>query len=280
MYTMCREAGINFFDTAWVYNGGKSEELLEKFSAHERDAVFIATKCAQQDGGGHADRATILSHVEDSRKRLKTDCFDMLYLHMWDNNTPLEETYDTLAELHQQGRFRYLGVSNYAAWQVMKAKRVAEERGLTIDAFQPMYNLVKRQVEVEILPMAQSEGIAIFPYSPMGGGLLSGKYAAGETGRIAIDKMYNARYAQSWMHDCAANLAKLGEEVGVSSAMLAVAWVARNPAVTAPIISGRTPEQLQASLDAIGFEMDDALYERVSALSPRPAPATDRLEEA
>jgi len=171
-------------------------------------------------------------------------------------------------------------VSNYAAWQVMKAQAVAEKLGTRIAMFQPMYNLVKRQVEVEILPMGLSENIAIVPYSPLGGGLLTGKYAGGAGGRLADDKMYNARYGQRWMYDTAAALADLGRELGVSPATLAVAWAARHPGVTAPIISARNAEQLQPSLDALTFAMDDALYARISALSPTPAPATDRLEEA
>jgi aryl-alcohol dehydrogenase-like predicted oxidoreductase len=208
------------------------------------------------------------------------DSVDLLYIHMWNDKTPLEETFETLAGLVEAGKTRFIGVSNYAAWQVVKAQQVARSFGIEIAALQPMYNLVKRQAEVEIMPMARSEGVSVFPYSPLGGGLLTGKYAAGETGRLNVDKMYTDRYAPKWMHDTAADLANLAREEGTDAATLAVAWVARNPGVTAPIISARSAGQLAPSLAAMHYEMTDALYDRISELSPKPAPATDRLEEA
>jgi len=275
MYDACRAAGINFFDTAFAYTGGKSETILGEFAAAERDAVFIATKCASAGG---ATKANIHAQFDESRKRLDMDAVDLLYIHMWDDDTPLEETFETLAGLVESGKTRYIGVSNFAAWQVMKAENIAKSFGIEIAMLQPMYNLVKRQVEVEILPMAMSEGFAVCPYSPLGGGLLSGKYAAGNTGRLSTDKMYKARYASEWMFDTAADLSGIAKDVGISAATLAVAWVARNPAITAPIISARSEQQLQASLDAISFDMPDDLFERITALSPTPAPATDRSE--
>ena len=277
MFDACRAAGINFFDTAHAYTNGDSERFLGRFAAPERDKLIIATKAGFEGGYGAANlRATFAECLE----RLQMDRVEILYLHRWDPDTPLEETFEVIAELQKAGKFDHIGVSNYAAWQVMKAQAVAEKLGTRIAMFQPMYNLVKRQVEVEILPMGLSENIAIVPYSPLGGGLLTGKYAGGAGGRLADDKMYNARYGQRWMYDTAAALADLGRELGVSPATLAVAWAARHPGVTAPIISARNAEQLQPSLDALTFAMDDALYARISALSPTPAPATDRLEEA
>jgi aryl-alcohol dehydrogenase-like predicted oxidoreductase len=157
---------------------------------------------------------------------------------------------------------------------------VARSLGVGIAMIQPMYNLVKRQVEVEILPMALSEGFAVVPYSPLGGGLLSGKYAAGDTGRLTTDKMYATRYGVDWMHRAATDLAALAAEVGQHPATLAVAWAARHPGVTAPIISARSVPQLQPSLAALDYKIDDALYARLRALAPEPPPATDRLEEA
>ena len=145
---------------------------------------------------------------------------------------------------------------------------------------QPMYNLVKRTAEVELLPMAESEGFAVCPYSPLGGGLLTGKYARGEGGRIRDDKMYSQRYGADWMFDAAEGLNGIAAETGVHAATLAVAWVARNPGVWGPIVSGRSAEQLGPSLKAIGFDMDDALYARLSALSPAPPRYNDRSEEA
>jgi len=277
MYDACRAAGITFFDTAHVYNKGASETLLGEFAGPERDKLVIATKCGMEGGCGAAN---IARQFDESRQRLGMDHVDILYLHRWDGEVALEESFGALAELKQAGKISHVGVSNYAAWQVMKAARVAAGFDLTISILQPMYNLVKRQAEVEILPMAASEGFHVAPYSPLGGGLLTGKYAAGQGGRLLEDANYKARYGVAWMHDAAAELAKIGQELGVSPATLAVAWAARHPAVTGPILSARTVEQLRPSLAAIDYDMSDALYARITALTPTPAPATDRLEEA
>ncbi len=276
MYVACREAGINFFDTAYGYTGGASEEILGRLVAPERDAVFVATKCAYA-GAAPAD---IHAQVAESRRRMGIEVIDLLYLHRWDDTVPLEETLEALAGYASSGEVRYFGVSNFASWQVMKARRIAQDLGFDITALQPMYNLVKRQVEVEVLPMALSEGFAVCPYSPLGGGLLTGKYVGGGTGRLVEDERYAARYAPGWMGEAAAGLVTIADELGLSPATLAVAWVARHPGVWGPIISARSAEQLRPSLDAVTFEMGDALYERISALSPTPPPATDRLEEA
>lgn len=277
LYEASRAAGLNFFDTAYVYTNGLSEQFLGEFAAAERDGLIIATKCASVGG---STASNIRSQLDESRKRLKMDMIDVFYLHQWDNDTPLEETFSTLAELHSDGLFRYLGVSNFSAWQTMKAANVAERNGIHIDILQPMYNLVKRQVEVEILPMALSEGFNVAPYSPLGGGLLTGKYSSGQKGRITDDSMYKARYGTDWMHETASRLSGIAANLGVSPATLAVAWVARNPSVTHPIISARSVQQLAPSLDAISYTLSDDLYDLISAASRTPAPATDRSEEA
>lgn len=277
MYDACRSAGINFFDTAHLYTGGVSEEFLGAFAASERDDLYIATK-AGYTGGSTA--SNIFNTFDISRKRLGMDMVDALYLHRWDDNTPLEETFEALATLQADGKIRHIGVSNFAAWQVMKAQAVAQKLGTKIDMFQPMYSLVKRQAEVEILPMAEAEGIAIVPYSPLGGGLLTGKYSTGAQGRLSTDERYAARYGQEWMYQTAADLAALAEETGHAPASLAVAWAARHSGVTAPIISARNVEQLAPSLAALEISLSDEDYARIAALSPTPAPATDRLEEA
>lgn len=280
MYDSSRAAGLNFFDTAYAYTEGRSEQLLGEFAKSERDELIIATKCASVGGAGAAN---IRAQLEESRKRLGMDMVDVFYLHQWDGETSLDETFSALAELREAGLFRYIGVSNYSAWQVMKAACIAEKLGIKIDILQPMYNLVKRQVEVEILPMAISEGFHVAPYSPLGGGLLTGKYsagAAGDGGRILDDKAYNKRYGVAWMHETAGSLSNLAAEVGVSAITLAVAWVARHAGVAHPIISARSEEQLQPSLAAIDYTLSDDLYQKITALSRQPAPATDRLEEA
>lgn len=277
MFDAARARGITFFDTAHVYTDGASETLLGEFAAPERERLIIATKAAY---GGGAGRRNILDSLETSRARLRMDVIDVLYLHRWDGETPLEESFETLAEVQQAGTVRHIAVSNFAAWQVVKAQGVAATFGTRIDMIQPMYSLVKRQAEVEILPMAADLGIAVAPYSPLGGGLLSGKYAAGETGRLTEDDRYAARYGQAWMHAAARALSEVAAEVGQHPATLAVAWAMAHPGVTAPIISARSLAQLGPSLDALDLTLDADLLARLTALSPTPAPATDRLEEA
>lgn len=276
MYDACRAAGLNFFDTAYVYNEGRAEEMLGRFAAPEREKLVIATKTGMAEG---CAPEVIKREFDESQKRLNMDFVDILYLHKFDPETPLQASLEAVAALKQQGRIGHLGLSNFAAWQVMKAAQIGAALDLPVTILQPMYNLVKRQAEVELLPMALSEGIHVAPYSPLGGGLLTGKYAAGGAGRLAEDARYKARYGQDWMHRAAADLATLAAEVGVNAATLAVAWAARHPAVLGPILSARNTEQLAPSLAAMSFDMDDALYTRISALSPTPPLATDRLEE-
>ena len=276
MYDAARAAGINHFDTAVGYTDGNSEKLLGPMVAAERDDIYLATKVAYFGGAG---RANVLGMFDDCRRQLGMDSVDLLYLHRFDADTSLEITFEVMAELQSQGAIRHIGVSNYAAWQVMKAQAVCAKLGTRIDVIQPMYSLVKRQAEVEIFPMALDQDIKVVPYSPLGGGLLTGKYAKGETGRLTEDERYKARYDVAWMHDCAVRLSEIAAEQGVSPATFAVAWAARHAARPAPIISARSVAQLEPSLAAEDFTMDDALYAQIMALSQTPPPATDRLEE-
>ncbi|PUB18582.1 aldo/keto reductase [Yoonia sediminilitoris] len=276
MFDSARAAGITHFDTAVGYCEGASETLLGQMIKQDRDDLYIATKVGYAGG---ASKANITRHFDTCRKQLDQDAVDLLYMHRFDDDTPLEETYETLADLQSSGAIRHIGVSNYAAWQVMKAQAVARSLGTKIDVIQPMYNLVKRQAEVEIFPMAQDQKIAIVPYSPLGGGLLTGKYGQGSGGRLTEDPRYQARYDQPWMHQTARDLHALADAQGVHPATLAVAWVAAHPASVSPIISAKSVEQLGPSLAAADFDMDSDLYEKTTQLSISPAPATDRLEE-
>jgi len=276
MFEAARAAGINHFDTAVGYTGGAAETILGDLTADCADDVFVATKVGYVGGAG---KDNILSQFDTCRQQLSRDTVDLLYMHRFDNETPLEETFETLAKLQQDGKIRHIGVSNYAAWQIMKAQAVAAKFGTRIDAAQPMYSLVKRQAEVEIFGVAADQSIAIIPYSPLGGGLLTGKYADGGTGRLTDDARYKARYAQAWMHGTAKGLRNLAKGLGVEPATLAVAWVMHHPVGLHPIISARSVAQLAPSLAAADFDMTDALDARITALSVTPAPATDRLEE-
>ena len=277
MFDAARDAGINHFDTAFVYNGGASETLLGEMIAADRDSLIIATKAAY-DGGSSRDN--ILTGFATSQQRLQLDTVDILYLHRFDDDTPLQETFDAMATLKHAGKIRHIAVSNFAAWQVMKAQGIAAQFDVKIEMVQPMHSLVKRQAEVEIFPMCVDQSIEIVPYSPLGGGLLTGKYARGETGRLTENSMYKARYDVAWMREAAVNLTALADDLGTSPATLAVAWTMAHPARPRPIISARSTEQLAPSLAALDFEMTAALYDQITALSVTPPPATDRIEEA
>ena len=276
MFDACRAAGITHFDTAHAYTGGASETLLGGMITKDRDDLLIATKVGNPGGG---DAANMRAQFDICRKRLDQDMVDILYLHRFDAETELRETMQTFAEFRDKGQIRYVGLSNFAAWQVMKAQAVAVEFDLKIDIFQPMYNLVKRQAEVEILPMCADQDIAVAPYSPLGGGLLTGKYNDGAGGRLVDNSEYTLRYDVEWMRQTARDLTALAVDLGTHPATLAVAWAAAHPTKPMPILSGRNVAQLGPSLDGIEFDMSAELYAKITALSITPAPATDRLEE-
>ena len=276
LYDAARDAGITHFDTAHVYTDGQSEHLLGEFAQGD-GAVRIATKVGYTGGAG---RANLKTQFDESLRRIGTESVDLLYLHRFDPATPLEETIALFVEWQLAGRIARIGLSNFAAWQVMKAQAIAARYGSRIDVIQPMYNLVKRQAEVEILPMCADQAIAVHAYSPLGGGLLTGKYATGGAGRLSEDSRYAARYAPQAMHAAAEGLAALAAEIGTHPATLAVAWVLSCPITPViPLVSARSVAQLAPSLDALHFPMTPDLRARLSALYPAPPPATDRLEE-
>jgi aryl-alcohol dehydrogenase-like predicted oxidoreductase len=279
MFRAVREAGINFFDCADQYNKGRAEELLGELARGSRDELVIATKCFNPSGpdvnarGG--SRRHVARAVEASLRRLQTDRVDVLFLHQQDPLTPIEETLRAFEDLVRAGKVIYPGLSNHAAWQTQQALDLAERLGWArLQVLQPMYNLVKRQAEVEILPMAAANGLAVTPYSPAGSNA-----NAGTQGRIATNKMYEARYGAPWMHEAAAAFARFCKERGFHPMSAAVAWVGSHPAVTAPIIGARSVEQLQASLDSLKIAMTPELRAEIAALSRTPPPATDRSEE-
>ncbi len=293
MYAAARERGINFFDCANSYSAGRAEEILGRLMAHERDQLVVTTKCFNpmgRDPGGPgpndrgASRRHVTRAVEDSLRRLGTDRVEVLFMHRWDPDTPLEETLRGLEDLVRAGKVLHIGASNYAAWQVARGLGIADARGWTrFDVIQPMYSLVKRQAEAEILPLARAEGLGVITYSPVGGGLLSGKYGPGrkpEGARIVTNKEYAARYSEDWAYETAERFTAFAEALGVHPVSLAVAWVAAHADVTAPIIGARNVEQLQPALQALEVEMSPEVRAEIAALSRTPPPATDRLEEA
>ncbi len=287
MFNHCRDVGINFFDSANVYQKGRSEEILGNLIRDCRDEVVITSKVyfpmGEDVNARGAHRRHIMQAVEGSLRRLDTDYIDVYFIHRFDEETPLEETLRALDDLVAQGKILYPGASNFAAWQVAKALGIAALHDWAPFAvLQPMYNLVKRQAEVEILPMAQAESLGVMPYSPLGGGLLTGKYGPErrpDKGRLVTNPMYQKRYADEWIYEVAGDFTGFANEHGYNPVSLAVAWVGGHPAVTAPIIGARNVDQLEGSLAALEIEMTPDLRAQISALSPEPPPATDRSEE-
>lgn len=287
IYRRCRDAGVTTFDCADVYNQGRAESILGKLVQDARDELVLTTKAyfptsADVNARG-GSRYHLVRAVEASLRRLATDRIDLFFLHRFDDETPLEETLRAVEHLVQSGKILYPAVSNFAAWQTMKALGLARQHGWApIVGVQPMYNLVKRQAEVEILPLCQAEGLGVFPYSPLGGGLLSGKYTASQRpprGRLVANRMYAARYAEEHHYGVAEQFAAIARRVGHHPATLAIAWVAHHPAVTAPLIGCRNLEQLEPCLAAADLQLTAELHAELSALTPAPPPATDRSEE-
>ena len=287
IFKNCRDSGINFFDCANVYEGGSSEKILGKLISGSRNEVVITTKVYSPTGKDINARGNTRKHIkhalEDSLRRLKTDYIDLYFLHRFDDLTPLQETLNTLEDLIKEGKILYIGASNFAAWQVTKALGISYLNNWNrIECIQPMYNLVKRQAEVEILPMAKSENIGVITYSPLGGGLLTGKYSKNkklENGRLIENKMYTERYRNPIYFETAKKFIDLAEGYGLSPISLAVAWVGSNPAVTAPIIGARSYEQLKPALKSLSIDITNELRAEISAFSPQPPLATDRNDE-
>lgn len=284
MYAACRDAGINFFDCADQYNGGRAEEILGRLMAGHRDDLVITTKAFNPSGPDVNARGTSRRHltraIDASLKRLGTDRVDVFFLHQFDALTPIEESIRALEELVRSGKVLYPAVSNWSAWQTQRAVDLQQQRNWSpLQVIQPMYNLVKRQAEVEILPMAAASGIGVIPYSPGAAGLLSGKYRGAASGRLKSNKMYEARYGEAWMFDVAERYVAWCEARGWHPVSAAVAWVGAHPAVTAPIIGARSLDQLRDSLGAVHIEMTPDIRAEIAGLSRTPPPATDRLEE-
>ncbi len=287
LFARCRDAGINFFDCANIYSKGRAEEILGKLIAGCRDEIVLTSKVHGKMGedvnAGGLSRRHITREVDNSLRRLNTDRLDLYFVHQIDPKTPIDETVAALDQLVRDGKIVYPAVSNWAAWMIAKALGIAEARRLArFECIQPMYNLVKRQAEVEILPLAGSEELGVIPYSPLGGGLLTGKYGRDRkpsAGRLVDNPMYVHRYGDPTYFQVAERFTDYADQAGEHPVSLAVAWVMSHPAVTAPIIGARNVEQLEPSLQAVEVAMDADRRAEIAALSPDPPLATDRAEE-
>jgi aryl-alcohol dehydrogenase-like predicted oxidoreductase len=260
-----------------VYANGVSEEITGRALKGVRDEVVLATKVRFPMGEGPNDVGLSRKHViggcEDSLRRLGTDYIDLYQVHCWDGATPLEETLSALSDLVRAGKVRYVGVSNFTAWQLMKSVSLSDALGFErFVCLQPQYSLVERNIEREVLPVCEEEGLGVIPWSPLGGGFLSGKYRRGEEppqgSRIseAVESMeeYWDRRATERNWRVLDVVGRISEETGKSYAPISLNWLLRQPAVTAPIIGARTLDQLEDNLGASGWELDEA---QVSDLS-------------
>jgi aryl-alcohol dehydrogenase-like predicted oxidoreductase len=283
LYSQCREHNINFFDCADVYNNGDSERFLGELVAQERDNIILTSKVGFRmwEGGDGAglNKAHITLACEASLKRLNSDYLDIYFVHCFDKNCSIEETLETLNNLKQAGKIRFIGVSNWAAWQIAKAHGIsAFNNWAKFEVIQLMYSLLKRQAEVELFPMAQDAAMGIVSYNPLGGGLLTGKYKNdlhSGAGRLSSNIGYLKRYGEPWMLDCVEQFCKMAQELNCAPATLAIAWVMQQPALTCPIIGARNSEQLAQLLAATDLKLDVAVYERIAALSPKLPSPTD-----
>ncbi len=282
------EAGGNFIDTANVYAGGESEKALGRWlKGKRRDDVVIATKVRFPMGQGVNDiglsRKHILASVEASLNRLGTDYIDLYQVHCWDAVTPLVETLSTLDGLVRSGKVRYVGASNFSGWQLQKAIDLSLAHGWELfRCLQPLYNLLDRDVEWELIPVCQNEGLGVIPWSPLRGGWLSGKFHRGMTAPPADTRIKQATeqgWSESWdtyntedtwrVIDALEAVAK---ESGKSMAQVALNWVVNRPGVTAPIVGARTLKQLEDNLGAVGWSLTPEQTTRLNDASTKRLP--------
>ena len=280
------EAGINFLDTADVYplggglpTAGRTEEIIGRWLKGKREHFIIATKAVGKVGPAPWDQGSSRKHILDaidaSLKRLGTDYVDLYQLHSDDASTPLDETLEALDTVVRAGKVRYIGVSNFLAYRLARALGRADVRHLTrFVSIQPRYNLLFREIERELLPLAQEEGLAVIPYNPLAGGLLTGKHklAEGPTSGTRFTLGTAAeRYQERYWHDREFNtveeLRTVADLAGLSLTTLALAWVLSNPIITAPIIGASRPEQLIDSLKAVEVKLHDNLKQKLNDIT-------------
>ena len=263
---LCLDAGVNMIDTADVYSGGLSEEILGEALADKRDRVLLATKARMPMGEGPNDaglsRHHLIASCEASLRRLRAEHIDLYQVHEWDGVTPLEETLAALDHLVQSGKVRYVGCSNYAGWQLMKALGISERRGLERFVSQQIYySLQARDAEYELVPVAIDQGVGILVWSPLAGGLLSGKYRRDRPGpegaRQLTDWNEPPVRDEDQLYDVVDALVQIGERHGVSAAQVALAWLLGRPGVASVVIGARTDEQLSDNLGAAELQLAD-----------------------
>ena len=280
------EGGITFLDTADVYplggtpeTAGRTEAIIGKWLRGKRDNFIVATKCSGKMGNlpwqQGLSRKHVLDAIDASLKRLGVDYVDLYQVHLLDGITPTDEILEAFDTVVRSGKARYIGCSNYQAWRLARSLGRSEALGIAkFISVQPRYNLLFRQFERELFPLCEEEGIAVIPYNPLAGGLLTGKHkgAGGppEGSRFKLGtagQMYTDRYWHEREFAAIEAIAKLAKEAGVEMTTLAVAWVAANPVITSPILGASKPEQLKASIAAAEYKLDPALKTKLDELT-------------
>lgn len=280
------EAGINFLDTANVYplggtpdTVGRTEEILGRWLTGRRSRFILATKAVgvmgPQEWERGASRKHLLDAIDASLKRLQTDYVDLYQLHSDDTGTPLDETLEALDTIVRSGRARYVGVSNFLAWRLATALGRSDLRRLTrFVSVQPRYSLLFREIERELLPLCEAEGLAVIPYNPLAGGLLTGKHrpdsppAPGTRFTLGTAAgRYQDRYWNERSFQTVEALREVAAQAGVPLTTLAMAWVLANPIITAPLLGASKPEQLDDTLAAVDYRLDPSLKERLDTLT-------------
>ncbi|HEY6739457.1 MAG TPA: aldo/keto reductase [Actinopolymorphaceae bacterium] len=276
------EAGGNFVDTADVYGEGRSEEVLGRWlKSRRREEVVVATKVCRPTGSGRNDlglsRKHILDAVEGSLRRLGTDYIDLYQFHAWDARTPLEETLSTVDMLVRSGKIRYAGASNFCGWQLQKAVELCRQHGWQpLASLQPLYNLLDREADWELLPVCGNEGLGVVTWSPLRSGWLSGAYRRGMTGPPPGSKVSRPgthawdRYANDHTWRVIDEVVAVADEVGTTPSRVAIRWLLQRPGVTAPIIGARTLAHLDDILGALGWALTAAQMDRLDTVSRPP----------
>lgn len=267
------ESGINFFDTANTYSEGRSEQVLGRaLASRPRDSYVLATKvrASAPDGGRGVSRAQVLHQIDESLARLGTEFVDLYQCHWWDEDVPLAETLEAMTEIVEAGKVRFVGCSNWSGEQIQQAVDLARERGyVKIVSSQPEYSLLHREPEEDVIPVSAANGISQIVYSPLAQGVLSGKYAPGESAGEGT----RAAARSEWMEDFddavlgrVQNLRPIADGLGITTAQLALAWILREPNVASAIVGASRPEQLRDNAAASGVALDDETVRAVEAV--------------
>ncbi|GGN94472.1 aldo/keto reductase [Saccharibacillus kuerlensis] len=270
------DGGINFVDTANIYAGTESERIIGKALEGRRDKVVLTTKAGLPCGDGPDERGSSRRHLqrelENSLRRLKTDYVDLYQIHTFDPHTPLEETLRTLDDFVSSGKVRYIGASNYAAWEFMKALGISESKGFVrYISSQTSYSLADRTPERELIPMCLDQGVGIIPYFPLAGGILSGKYSGGAEGapagsRADTDPNFGRFLSERYL-DLGRRVSKLAEEAGTTPSALSLSWLMNRPAVSTVIVGATRPEQVESNLVSVDLQPDRDLLEKLDEIS-------------